>query len=210
MDSIDLKIISTLSRNARTTVKELAEQVFLSSPAVTSRIEKLEKDKIIKGYHADIDFEKLGVLCSAVINFTLDSDLETEFLNYIKSINMPIIIVSNSSLSKKALSNELESMNILHYFTDLISSSDILYRKPSKEIFDYAFDEIKKYIPNAYKDEIIYIGNDYKLDALGSFNAGLVSYFYNIENRKNISNNINVFYNYLDFINEIKKSLAWG
>lgn len=85
MDSIDLKIISTLSRNARTTVKELAEQVFLSSPAVTSRIEKLEKDKIIKGYHADIDFEKLGVLCSAVINFTLDSDLETEFLNYIKS-----------------------------------------------------------------------------------------------------------------------------
>ena len=60
MDEIDLKIIKELDKNARITAKELAEIVFLSAPAVKSRIERLEELGIIEGYHAQIDYSKLG------------------------------------------------------------------------------------------------------------------------------------------------------
>ena len=44
MDKIDIKILSLLQENARYPLKYLAEKVFLSSPAVSARIERLEKN----------------------------------------------------------------------------------------------------------------------------------------------------------------------
>ena len=43
LDNIDRKIIEMLQKNARTPVKEIAKEVFLSSPAVSARIEHLER-----------------------------------------------------------------------------------------------------------------------------------------------------------------------
>ena len=43
MDKIDLKIISLLQENARLPLKQIASEVFLSSPATASRIERLEQ-----------------------------------------------------------------------------------------------------------------------------------------------------------------------
>ena len=50
MDDIDKKLVSLLQQNSRMPLKTLAEQVFLSSPAVSARIERLEKANIIIGY----------------------------------------------------------------------------------------------------------------------------------------------------------------
>ena len=44
---IDEKIVELLQENARIAIKEIAAQVFLSSPAVTARIERLESKGII-------------------------------------------------------------------------------------------------------------------------------------------------------------------
>ena len=46
MDKIDRKIISLLQENARYPLKYLAQKVFLSSPAVSTRIERLEKNSV--------------------------------------------------------------------------------------------------------------------------------------------------------------------
>ncbi len=50
MDEIDSKIIMLLRENARMTVKEIAQRVALSSPAVSERIKRMEKSGIIEGY----------------------------------------------------------------------------------------------------------------------------------------------------------------
>ena len=55
MDDIDRKILKLLQDNARISLKTMAENTFLSSPAVSARIEKLEKDGVIAGYHAQVD-----------------------------------------------------------------------------------------------------------------------------------------------------------
>jgi len=60
MDKIDFKIIELLQKNARYPLKHLAEEVFLSTPAVSARIDKLEQSGVITGYAAHVDPLKLG------------------------------------------------------------------------------------------------------------------------------------------------------
>ena len=67
MDNIDIKILDMLQKNARTPLKAIAESVFLSSPAVSTRIEHLEKQGIIKAYTSIVDKEKLGYHITAFI-----------------------------------------------------------------------------------------------------------------------------------------------
>ena len=50
LDHIDYKILNRLQENATIPVKVIAEEVFLSSPAVAARIERLEKQGYITGY----------------------------------------------------------------------------------------------------------------------------------------------------------------
>ena len=71
LDMIDEKIVELLQENARIAIKEIAAQVFLSSPAVTARIERLESKGIIKGYHATVDSVNLGYKIKAFVNYFL-------------------------------------------------------------------------------------------------------------------------------------------
>ncbi len=59
-DELDLEILSLLSHNARIKLIDLAEKLKLSSMLIHQRIKKLEKNKIIEGYKADINILELG------------------------------------------------------------------------------------------------------------------------------------------------------
>ena len=85
MDHIDRKIIDILQRDARAPLKQIADQVFLSSPAVSARIAKLEKDGCLTGYQAQVDAVKMGYLVKAFINLDMDPQRKPEFYPYIQS-----------------------------------------------------------------------------------------------------------------------------
>ena len=85
MDSIDLKLITLLQKNARTPLKILANQVFLSSPATAARIEKLEKEGIIGSYSTNVDLKKAGFPIIAFIQLDLDPKLKPTFYPFIQS-----------------------------------------------------------------------------------------------------------------------------
>jgi len=55
IDEIDIKILEILQENARETNAEIARRVNLVPSATLERIRRLEKLKIIKGYHTCID-----------------------------------------------------------------------------------------------------------------------------------------------------------
>ncbi len=82
MDKIDKQILSMLQKNARTPLKVLAEKVFLSSPAVSSRIKQLENDGVITGYRAEIDPAKLGCFITAFINIAMDGEKRKSFYEF--------------------------------------------------------------------------------------------------------------------------------
>lgn len=83
MDKVDLKLISLLQENARYPLKHLAEEVYLSPPAVSSRIERLEKAGILTGYKANVDQLKLGYNIIAFINLEISPKEKPTFYPFI-------------------------------------------------------------------------------------------------------------------------------
>ncbi|MEH6941825.1 Lrp/AsnC family transcriptional regulator [Bacillus sp. JJ722] len=69
MDIVDQKIVKELQINAKISMKELAEVVHLSSPAVIERVRKLEEQQIIEGYHAHVALKKMNRPICAIILF---------------------------------------------------------------------------------------------------------------------------------------------
>ena len=58
LDDIDRSILYLLQRDARdTTAEEMADKTGVSASTVRNRIDRLEADGIIKGYHPEIDYE---------------------------------------------------------------------------------------------------------------------------------------------------------
>ncbi|MEW4414546.1 Lrp/AsnC family transcriptional regulator [Clostridium sp. AN503] len=86
MDDIDRKILKLLQENARISLKAIAESTFLSSPAVSARIDKLEREGFISGYHAVVDPMKLGYHIIAFINLNVLPEDKPKFYAYAESI----------------------------------------------------------------------------------------------------------------------------
>lgn len=101
MDKIDLKLIELLQKNARYPLKHLAEEVFLSTPAVSARIERLEKVGIITGYSVQIDPLKLGYNIKAFINLEMTPKQKPEFYPFIA--NCPNVIECNCVTGKYSM-----------------------------------------------------------------------------------------------------------
>jgi Lrp/AsnC family leucine-responsive transcriptional regulator len=61
LDQIGWKILEELQRDARLSWAELGRRVGLTTPAVSERVFRLEKLGVIRGFHADISLERLGI-----------------------------------------------------------------------------------------------------------------------------------------------------
>ena len=84
MDNIDRKILTILQDNARTPLKAIAEQVFLSSPAVSARIERLEAAGLITSYQAQLSAAAMGYQIKAFISLEVEPRQKPEFYPYIE------------------------------------------------------------------------------------------------------------------------------
>jgi Lrp/AsnC family leucine-responsive transcriptional regulator len=72
VDSLDEQILAALQENGRLTMKSLAEQVGLSSPAMIERVRRLEERGVISGYRAIVAPAALGRPISALIAAIVD------------------------------------------------------------------------------------------------------------------------------------------
>ena len=67
----DSELLKHLSKNGKASQRELAEVTGLALGTVSNHLKVLEKDKIIKGYSANIDPEKVGFTLSATIHLRI-------------------------------------------------------------------------------------------------------------------------------------------
>ena len=58
LDEIDLKILDELHANARINLQTLARKLEISASTLHYRKNRLEEEKIIRGYHADVDLSE--------------------------------------------------------------------------------------------------------------------------------------------------------
>lgn len=89
LDDKDRKILEILQKDGKTSIKEIAYKIGLSSTPVYERIKHLEKNKVINHYTAVLNKEKLGlelsVFCQVSIQYHTDS-LIRKFESAIKSM----------------------------------------------------------------------------------------------------------------------------
>lgn len=73
LDDVDTAIIRELTHNARIPNNLLAEKVGIAPSTALTRMRALRESGVIKGFHADIDLELLGLEISAMISVLVHS-----------------------------------------------------------------------------------------------------------------------------------------
>ena len=86
MDKTDLKILNALQTDARISLKSLADQCFISSPAISARITRLKKNGIIHDYQANLNYEKLNYHIKAYIQLQLDPAKKERFYPFVTTV----------------------------------------------------------------------------------------------------------------------------
>lgn len=62
LDSVDRSILYLLQKDARgTSAEAMADKVGVSASTIRNRIDRLEDDEIIRGYHPEIDYEAANI-----------------------------------------------------------------------------------------------------------------------------------------------------
>lgn len=96
-----------------------------------------------------------------------------DFLEYLKSKNIRTGVISNISYDSSVVEERINRLLPNNTFEFIIASSNYMFRKPNKWIFDLALEKAQ-----LRPEEIWYIGDQYECDIKGALNAGLFPVWY--------------------------------
>ena len=119
VDAFDLKILTALQDDGRLTNQELAELAGLSASQCSRRRMRLEEDKVISGYHADLSSEALGFGVIAFIQVTLathspdNSKRFRTLVNRIDEIQEAYSLTGDADYVLKAVLRDLKGLSNL-------------------------------------------------------------------------------------------------
>ena len=71
LNEIDSELLVQLSKNGKASQRALAKETGAALGTVNTHVKQLENRKIIKGYFANIDPEKVGFKLTAIINLRI-------------------------------------------------------------------------------------------------------------------------------------------
>jgi Lrp/AsnC family leucine-responsive transcriptional regulator len=72
LDHIDVQLLARLQQDGRVPVAQLAREVHLSVTPCLERVRHLEASGLIRGYHAELDPQRLGQQLLAYVEVSLD------------------------------------------------------------------------------------------------------------------------------------------
>jgi Lrp/AsnC family leucine-responsive transcriptional regulator len=87
LDRTDLRILAVLQGEGRITNAELADRVSLSPSACLRRLQRLEADKVITGYAAQIDPEAIGLGLQAFVRVQLSKHESDAIEGFVERVN---------------------------------------------------------------------------------------------------------------------------
>jgi DNA-binding Lrp family transcriptional regulator len=119
VDAFDLKILGALQDDGRLTNQELADLAGLSASQCSRRRMRLEEEKVISGYHADLSSEALGFGVVAFIQVTLathspdNSKRFRTLVNRIDEIQEAYSLTGDADYVLKAVLRDLKGLSNL-------------------------------------------------------------------------------------------------
>ncbi|NCI46627.1 Lrp/AsnC family transcriptional regulator [Sediminibacterium soli] len=119
LDDKDLAILRILQRNARSTVKEIAEKVHLSTTPVHERIKRMEEDGVITQYATLLNHARVrkGLMVICYVSLRQHDKKEgTKFIHSILGMNEVIECYNISGEFDFMLKVVVESMDAFYDF----------------------------------------------------------------------------------------------
>ena len=122
LDKTDSKVLKNLLVDARQSSRQLALKLGMSTVTILSRIKKLEKQKIIKGFTTLVDHEKLGYDLTAIIEIIVKKDKMVEVENFLSNIENVCAVYDVTGSTDTVLIAKFKGRNELSKFVKNISS----------------------------------------------------------------------------------------
>jgi putative hydrolase of the HAD superfamily len=94
----------------------------------------------------------------------------------LKSAGFLLGLVTNTSVPHSVIKDELDRLALYDYFDTVVCSSEIVFRKPDRAMFDVALRSL-----NVSPTEAMFVGDDYRADIVGAKNVGLKTVWLNPE-----------------------------
>ena len=117
VDAFDLRILAALQDDGRLTNQQLADAAGLSASQCSRRRMRLEQERVIAGYHADLSSDALGFNVVAFIHITLAThspDNAKKFralVNRIDDIQEAYSLTGDADYLIKAVLRDLKSLS---------------------------------------------------------------------------------------------------
>lgn len=87
LDRIDLRILNALSADGRLSWRDLAQKIGLSLTPTLRRVKRLEEERYIQGYHAQLDETRLAGSVSVFVSVRL----EKQSTDYLRAFEREIV-----------------------------------------------------------------------------------------------------------------------
>lgn len=86
LDAIDIRILAAVQQHGHLSKSRLAELVNLSPSPCWSRLDKLKKAGLIRGYYADIAFELISDITKVIVTLSLTKHRISDFDRFEETI----------------------------------------------------------------------------------------------------------------------------
>ena len=86
IDETDKEIIKQLQKDGRKSYRQIAKELDLSVGTITNRIQKLQYEGIIRGFHLELDYAALGYNIQTIIGLDATGNINNIISQYPNNI----------------------------------------------------------------------------------------------------------------------------
>ena len=132
LDATDGVILDMLEKDGRATLSHLSEATGLSVSAVQSRVQKLERRGVIRGYKAVIDDERRGLIAVTPIDYSQEAEIPDKLKNIDGIMSCDSVAGSPSfmlTVRVESPSKLEELLNLIHRTVSVSTETTIVLQR---------------------------------------------------------------------------------
>ena len=133
LDETDKEILKQLQTDGRKSYRQIAKELDLSVGTITNRIQKLQNNKIIKGFQLELDYQKLGYNIETIIELEAKESIDNLLKQYPNNI---ITALKTTGKYDMLLITRFKDTTELKQFLEKINTEENVKKTNTRLILD--------------------------------------------------------------------------
>ncbi len=144
IDELDKNILNALLENSRLSYREIAKKIRVSVATVMHRVNRLEKEKVIKKYTAMLDYEKLGYDVEITVHMKIGKGKLLELEQKVAKLNNVYSVYDVTGKSDAIIVARFKNRRSMDNFLKKIQTYDFVERTETSLILNTIKEEFLK------------------------------------------------------------------